>query len=369
MIPGFAPAVARAGRGAGLPDPRRCACRRRAHGPHDRTLVIDAYDAFLRDDALPRAHRARGGPALRCDADLEAAAQYLLALRGVAAVLVDGGGGLARPDLRSRRRGARRCRPRSPTALADRIGAGAGRASEWTSAWLDAGRAPTARRAAIRTGSRLGRTVRGRAFARAGGVLPDGAHPLRRQLACRCATSTRSSRPASRRIRCLANRGANGIDGVVSTALGAAAVDDGPVVLVIGDISFFHDLNGLLAARLHGLRATIVVVEQRWRRHLLVPATGRRRAARRRAAGALRGAVRAHRTASTSGRSRPHSARSTTGSSAGVGDLRDGGRGLGRASRRSCPRAPDRPRAERRAAPRVPGRGRGGARPARRCAA
>jgi 2-succinyl-5-enolpyruvyl-6-hydroxy-3-cyclohexene-1-carboxylate synthase len=63
-----------------------------------------------------------------------------------------------------------------------------------------------------------------------------------------------------RRIRIVGNRGASGIDGVVSTALGAAAVSPGPVVLFVGDLSFYHDMNGLLAAKLHGIDATIVVV-------------------------------------------------------------------------------------------------------------
>jgi 2-succinyl-5-enolpyruvyl-6-hydroxy-3-cyclohexene-1-carboxylate synthase len=60
--------------------------------------------------------------------------------------------------------------------------------------------------------------------------------------------------------RLLSNRGANGIDGVVSSACGASAAARGPVVLVIGDISFYHDLNGLLAARQHGLDLVIVVM-------------------------------------------------------------------------------------------------------------
>ena len=65
-----------------------------------------------------------------------------------------------------------------------------------------------------------------------------------------------------RPIRMLGNRGANGIDGVVSSALGvsAASTQDEHTVLVIGDLSFFHDLNGLLAARLHALNITIVLV-------------------------------------------------------------------------------------------------------------
>jgi 2-succinyl-5-enolpyruvyl-6-hydroxy-3-cyclohexene-1-carboxylate synthase len=66
---------------------------------------------------------------------------------------------------------------------------------------------------------------------------------------------------SARAIRPLSNRGANGIDGVVSTALGAAAAGVGPVALVVGDLSFLHDLNALVAARLHGLSATIVLVD------------------------------------------------------------------------------------------------------------
>ena len=58
----------------------------------------------------------------------------------------------------------------------------------------------------------------------------------------------------------LANRGASGIDGVVSSALGASAISEGPAVLVIGDLSFYHDMNGLLAAKRHNLKATIVLV-------------------------------------------------------------------------------------------------------------
>ncbi len=67
--------------------------------------------------------------------------------------------------------------------------------------------------------------------------------------------------PATGRdIRLLCNRGANGIDGVVSSALGANLESSGPLVLVIGDLSFFHDMNGLLAAKLYNLNVTIIVL-------------------------------------------------------------------------------------------------------------
>jgi len=60
--------------------------------------------------------------------------------------------------------------------------------------------------------------------------------------------------------RVLCNRGANGIDGIVSSAFGAAADAHGPAVLLIGDVALAHDIGGLLAARRLGLKLTIVLV-------------------------------------------------------------------------------------------------------------
>jgi 2-succinyl-5-enolpyruvyl-6-hydroxy-3-cyclohexene-1-carboxylate synthase len=61
--------------------------------------------------------------------------------------------------------------------------------------------------------------------------------------------------------RVLANRGANGIDGTVSSAFGAAAAGSGQVVLLIGDVALAHDIGGLLAAGRLGLKLTVVLLD------------------------------------------------------------------------------------------------------------
>jgi 2-succinyl-5-enolpyruvyl-6-hydroxy-3-cyclohexene-1-carboxylate synthase len=61
--------------------------------------------------------------------------------------------------------------------------------------------------------------------------------------------------------RALANRGANGIDGTISTAYGVAAATGGPTYLLIGDVALAHDVGGLLAGRRLGVPLTIVVID------------------------------------------------------------------------------------------------------------
>jgi len=66
---------------------------------------------------------------------------------------------------------------------------------------------------------------------------------------------------SSKRIRFLANRGANGIDGVVSSALGAAIATGLPTWVLIGELALQHDAGGLLAARRAGVPLEIVCID------------------------------------------------------------------------------------------------------------
>jgi 2-succinyl-5-enolpyruvyl-6-hydroxy-3-cyclohexene-1-carboxylate synthase len=62
--------------------------------------------------------------------------------------------------------------------------------------------------------------------------------------------------------RFFGNRGASGIDGLVSTGLGVATGRDNvPTVVLLGDLSLYHDMNGLWALQRHGIKATLVVCD------------------------------------------------------------------------------------------------------------
>ena len=63
---------------------------------------------------------------------------------------------------------------------------------------------------------------------------------------------------SAKRLRFLSNRGANGIDGMSSSALGAAIGTGGPVLLLTGELALLHDLGGLIAARRAGVELSIV---------------------------------------------------------------------------------------------------------------
>ena len=236
-------------------------------GPHDRSHVIAAGDLITRPGRWIDAHRPE--IVLRFGA-MPTSKPILEMLRAArpALLIVDGGGGWREPALLpatfvhadevSVARG-----------LADAVAGARGRAgapmvpdpaSRWTADWLAADAAAQAAIRAWLAGPEVEPApFEPRPFTLLADLMPDGgilwagsSMPVR-DMDAYLPTGPRA-------VRCFANRGANGIDGLVSSALGAAAAETGPVVLVVGDLSFLHDLNALVAARLHGLSATIVLL-------------------------------------------------------------------------------------------------------------
>lgn len=225
-------------------------------GPHDRTLVVDAYDAMLRVPAVAGELapelivRFGGTPASR------PLAEYLARWGNARQVVVDEHAVWADPQRLAAGVIQADARLTCRALLAGGLN-GAPREERWAARWRRLG--ATTRRAVRDALETIEEPFEGKVFAGLSDALPDGAilfvgnsMPVR---------DLDSFLPGtSRRIRIAGNRGASGIDGLVSSALGFAAAGSGPVVLVLGDLAFYHDMNGLLAAKLHRLDATIVVL-------------------------------------------------------------------------------------------------------------
>jgi 2-succinyl-5-enolpyruvyl-6-hydroxy-3-cyclohexene-1-carboxylate synthase len=66
---------------------------------------------------------------------------------------------------------------------------------------------------------------------------------------------------ANHELRSYANRGANGIDGIVSTAVGIGLAHAEPTVAIVGDIGFLHDIGALWSARQVAAPFVVVVLD------------------------------------------------------------------------------------------------------------
>jgi 2-succinyl-5-enolpyruvyl-6-hydroxy-3-cyclohexene-1-carboxylate synthase len=130
--------------------------------------------------------------------------------------------------------------------------------SPWRDQWVSAGKKATAAIAASMVSTPLheGHVVRALSAR-----LPDNGQVfIGSSMPIRAADSFWPlTRPQQ---RFFGNRGASGIDGLVSSGLGVAtARDASPTVLLLGDLSLYHDMNGLWALQRHGIRATLVVCD------------------------------------------------------------------------------------------------------------
>ncbi|NMG57167.1 2-succinyl-5-enolpyruvyl-6-hydroxy-3-cyclohexene-1-carboxylic-acid synthase [Geitlerinema sp. P-1104] len=92
--------------------------------------------------------------------------------------------------------------------------------------------------------------------------------PSQRQVMVANSTPVRDMewfwQPSDRQTQVFCNRGANGIDGTLSTAIGLA-YEGKPTVLISGDLAFLHDTNGLLLAQQlkgHGHLTVVLINNQ-----------------------------------------------------------------------------------------------------------
>jgi 2-succinyl-5-enolpyruvyl-6-hydroxy-3-cyclohexene-1-carboxylate synthase len=145
-------------------------------------------------------------------------------------------------------------------ALVHLVGGRALEGSSWASAWADAERAAQAAIDAALAGH--AEPTEPAAARTVAAVLPEGS-----TIVVSSSMPVRDlewfAAPRSG-LRVLANRGANGIDGVVSTAVGVALAGRGTgaaTAVLIGDVALLHDANALLGLADRGVDLTIVVVD------------------------------------------------------------------------------------------------------------
>jgi 2-succinyl-5-enolpyruvyl-6-hydroxy-3-cyclohexene-1-carboxylate synthase len=218
--------------------------------------VLSSYDAFLRIDSF--VERVEPQLVLRFGA-MPTSKPLLLYLKRYSdcpQIVIDGNAGWEEPTQLASEMIHADSRSLCRSLLAF-LSTTRGRNEEWTATWE---RTEAITRQQMQTTMQdFAPLFEGRVFTELAEIVPDGTTLyVGNSMPVRDADTF--FWPNKRSVRVMGNRGANGIDGVVSSALGASAAADGPVVLVIGDLSFYHDLNGLLAARLHGLDLTIVLI-------------------------------------------------------------------------------------------------------------
>ncbi|HKH14102.1 MAG TPA: 2-succinyl-5-enolpyruvyl-6-hydroxy-3-cyclohexene-1-carboxylic-acid synthase [Solirubrobacterales bacterium] len=221
-------------------------------GRHDRDLVVWTYDA------IARSHPAALDPDLVVRfGDMptsKAMRAWLASLPNLRQLVVDPASGWNEPSRQAET--IVRADGRAVAGgLAQRLGERDG--GDWAAAWMDA----NARAAAVidEALAELDQPTEPGVHATLGRLYRDGelvytasSMPIR--------DSEAFVAPGNVDVRFLCNRGANGIDGLVSSGIGAATATGRPTWIVTGDLGLYHDMNGLAALREAGSPVRIVVV-------------------------------------------------------------------------------------------------------------
>jgi 2-succinyl-5-enolpyruvyl-6-hydroxy-3-cyclohexene-1-carboxylate synthase len=221
-------------------------------GPHDRSYVIGAYDHLLRDERF----RETTQPDLVLrfgEMPTSKPLRTWLAASGASEIVVDPSGGWNEPTNR-----AAALLRADPTELASGWAARLGEDRSAPARWLEAERSARAALEAELEG--VGEPTEpglhlalGRAHRDGDLVYTASSMPIRDQEAFLA--------PSETDALFLCNRGANGIDGLVSSGIGAAHASGRPTTIVTGDLGLLHDVGGLAALREASAPVRIVVID------------------------------------------------------------------------------------------------------------
>jgi len=246
----IAPGVSRLAAAAGWPvlaEPTsgvRC-------GGHDRSHVVAHYDVLLRHDRFASRHAP--DLVLRVG-DTPTSKPLRTWLAAAPQVVLDPEGAWHEPT-----RGAEMLLRAAAAPACDAVAKmleerGEAPGSGWLGAWREADAAvPAALAQAPEPCEPLAYT------AAAGALAEDTIVWLASSMPVRDAESFWPAGP--QRVRFLCNRGANGIDGTLASAAGAARATGRPVLVLLGELALLHDLGGLLATRRAGIDLTVVCVD------------------------------------------------------------------------------------------------------------
>lgn len=216
-------------------------------GAHDRSRLFSRYDAFLRNSAFTETHRPEWVLRFGAMPVSKPLQNTLAACAGATHFLVESHGRWPDPLHQT----THLLRADATTVCAALVAA---QPLPAPAEWLKSFAAQERRAAALTQAAAKpveAKVVESLLHQLAGGCLFSG-----NSMAIRDLDSFAAGGDAPLRI--VGNRGASGIDGNVSTALGLCAGLGKPVTALLGDLAFYHDMNGLLAAR--GLNITFVVL-------------------------------------------------------------------------------------------------------------
>jgi 2-succinyl-5-enolpyruvyl-6-hydroxy-3-cyclohexene-1-carboxylate synthase len=217
-------------------------------GEHDRSHVIAHYDVLLRVEEFARAHAP--GLVLRVG-DMPTSKPLRALVAQSSQIVIDPHGAWHEPTRRAELVIEAAAAP-TLSALASAVEMRtASREEGWLRGWRDADATAWAAVEAASDGFE-GKLLASVDVPDEAVVWVSSSMPIR---------DVEAYFPQSpKRLRFLANRGANGIDGVVSSAMGAAIATGLPTWVLIGELALQHDAGGLLSARRAGVALEIVCV-------------------------------------------------------------------------------------------------------------